>query len=162
MSTDRIEKKILLQAPLERVWRAISDSREFGSWFGVKFDGPFAEEADLTGTIVPTSVDAQVARLQEPHAGKTFRFTVERIEPMRRCRFRWHPFAIDPRVDYSTEPTTLIVFALEPRKDGVQLTISETGFDRLPEARRASAYAANDGGWSHQTRLIEKYLALQN
>jgi uncharacterized protein YndB with AHSA1/START domain len=162
LSADRIEKKILLRAPLERVWRAVSNSREFGSWFGAEFDGPFAEEADLTGTIVPTNVDAEVAKLQEPHAGKTFIFTVERIEPMRRCRFRWHPFAIDPHVDYSTEPTTLIGFDLDARKDGVQLTISESGFDRLPEARRASAYAANDGGWTHQTRLIEKYLAMQS
>jgi uncharacterized protein YndB with AHSA1/START domain len=159
MSTDRIEKKILLRAPLEQVWRAISDSREFGAWFGVKFDGPFVEEADLMGTVVPTTVDAQVAKLQEPHTGKSFKITVERIEPMRRCRFRWHPFAIDPRVDYSTEPTTLIVFELDPRNDGVQLTLSESGFDRLPVARRATAYAANDGGWTQQTRLIEKYLA---
>jgi uncharacterized protein YndB with AHSA1/START domain len=160
MSADRIEKKILLRAPLERVWRAISDARQFGSWFGVEFDGPFAEETDLTGTIVPTTVDAEVAKLQEPHRGESFRFTVERIVAMRRLSFRWHPFAIDPSVDYSMEPTTLVVLELLPRTDGIELTILESGFDRLPAARRASAYAANDGGWEHQTRLIGKYLAL--
>ncbi len=161
MSSDRIEKTILLHAPLERVWAAISDARQFGSWFGVAFDGPFAEETDLTGTIMPTTVDAEVAKLQEPHRGKSFRFTVERIVPMRRISFRWHPFAIDPQLDYSMEPTTLIVFELAPRHDGIELTITESGFDRIPAARRASAYAANDGGWAHQTRLLEKYLALE-
>jgi uncharacterized protein YndB with AHSA1/START domain len=160
MSSDRIEKTILLNAPLERVWQAVSDARHFGSWFGVAFDGPFAEETDLTGTIMPTTVDAEVAKLQEPHKGKSFRFTVERIVPMRRISFRWHPFAIDPQVDYSMEPTTLIVFELVPRQDGIECTITESGFDRIPAARRASAYAANDGGWAHQTRLLEKYLAL--
>jgi uncharacterized protein YndB with AHSA1/START domain len=160
MSSDRIEKMILLHAPLERVWGAISDASQFGSWFGVAFDSAFAEETDLTGTIRPTTVDAEVAKLQEPHKGKSFRFTVERIVPMRRISFRWHPFAIDPQVDYSMEPTTLIVFELVPRPDGIELTITESGFDRIPAARRASAYAANDGGWAHQTRLLEKYLAL--
>lgn len=105
-------------------------------------------------------VDAEVAKLQEPHRGKSFRVTVERIIAMRRLSFRWHPFAIDPSVDYSMEPTTLIVFELLPRKDGIELTILESGFDRIPAARCGSAYAANDGGWALQTRLIEKYLAL--
>jgi uncharacterized protein YndB with AHSA1/START domain len=161
MSNDRIERTILLHAPLERIWAAISDARQFGSWFGVSFDGPFAEETDSTGKIVPTTVDAEVARRQEPHKGKSFHLTVERIVPMRRISFRWHPFAIDPQVDYSMEPTTLIVFDLVPRQDGIELTITESGFDRIPAARRASAYAANEGGWTHQTRLLEKYLALQ-
>jgi uncharacterized protein YndB with AHSA1/START domain len=160
LSADRIEKKILLRAPHERVWRAVSDARQFGSWFGAEFDGPFADGARLTGVIVPTSVDAEVAKLQAPHAGKSFEFTVERIEPMRRCSFRWHPFAVEPGVDYSREPTTLIVFALEPVAGEALLTITESGFDRIPVKRRAKAFAANDGGWEHQTRLIEKYLAL--
>jgi uncharacterized protein YndB with AHSA1/START domain len=161
MNTDRIQKKILLKAPLQRVWQAISDSRQFGSWFGVAFDGPFADATEITGIIVPTTADAEVAKLQEPHAGKTFRFTVQSIEPMRRCSFRWHPFAIDPGFDYSMEPTTLIVFELKPQKDCVELTVTESGFDRLPAARRSSAYAANNSGWEHQTRLIGKYLQMQ-
>lgn len=160
MNTDRIDKKILLRAPRERVWRAISDSSQFGQWFGVRFDGAFVEGARLTGTIVPTQVDPEVARLQEPHSGKTFEWVVERIEPMQRFSFRWHPYAIDPGVDYSKEPMTLIVFELKDAPGGILLTITESGFGRIPLARRAQAFAANDGGWQAQTRLIEKYLAL--
>ena len=159
MNTDRIEKEILLHAPLERVWHAISDAKQFGAWFGVAFDGPFADGARLTGKIVPTTVDEEVAKLQQPHAGMAFEFIVDRIEPMRSIAFRWHPFAVDAGVDYSKEPTTLILFELREMPDGVLLTISESGFDQLPVARRAKAFEANDGGWTMQTRLIEKYLA---
>jgi uncharacterized protein YndB with AHSA1/START domain len=162
MSTDRIENKILLKSPRERVWRAIADSMQFGSWFGVAFDGPFVAGTRLTGKIVPTSVDPDVAKLQKPHAGKAFEFTVERIEPMQRLSFRWHPYAVDPGVDYSKEPTTLIVFELEEVSGGTLLTISESGFDRIPLERRAKAFAANEAGWGMQAKLIEKYLATQH
>lgn len=162
MDTDRIEKKILLRAPRARVWRAISDAGEFGAWFGVAFDGPFVAGARLTGRITPTRVDPDVAKLQEPHAGKPFEIVVDTIEPMRRFAFRWHPYAIDPAVDYSREPMTLVTFALEDVADGTLLTITESGFDGIPLARRAQAFRANDGGWSHQAALIEKYLALQD
>jgi uncharacterized protein YndB with AHSA1/START domain len=161
MSTDRIEKRIVLQAPLARVWRAISDATQFGSWFGVAFDGPFAGGARLTGKIVPTTVDPAVAKLQEPHRGQPFEFSVARIEPPRRISFRWHPYAIDPKTDYSKEPMTLIVFELQEVAEGVQLTITESGFDRIPLERRAEAFKANEGGWEHQTQLIKKYLEQQ-
>jgi uncharacterized protein YndB with AHSA1/START domain len=157
--TDRIHKKVLLRAPRERVWRAVSDAKEFGSWFGVEFDGAFAPGAPVKGRIVPTKVDAEVAKMQEPHRGMAFDFTVERIEPMRLFSFRWHPFAIDPGVDCSKEPTTLVVFELEEVPGGTMLTIIESGFDRIPLARRAKAFAANEQGWEHQTKLIAKYLA---
>jgi uncharacterized protein YndB with AHSA1/START domain len=159
MNTDRIEKKVLLNASCERVWQAVSDSAEFGSWFGVAFDAPFVEGARLTGKIVPTTVDAEVAAMQKPHEGKPFEFVVDRIEPLRRILFRWHPFAIEPGFDYSGEPMTLIVFELEAVSGGTLLTITESGFDRIPLARRASAFAANEGGWEMQTILIGKYLA---
>jgi len=159
MNTDRIEKRIVLRAPLERVWRAISDAGQFGSWFGVAFDGPFVAGARLTGKIVPTTVDAEVAKQQKPYAGMAFEFFVERIEPMRTIEFRWHPFAVEPGVDYSGEPTTRIVFELQPFSDGVLLTVTESGFDQIPLARRAKAFAANDGGWAMQMKLIENYLA---
>jgi uncharacterized protein YndB with AHSA1/START domain len=158
-NTDRIEKRILLRAPLERVWRAVSDARQFGAWFGVAFDGPFAPGARMTGTIVPTKVDEEVAKLQKPHEGRAFEVTVDRIEPGRLFSFRWHPFAVDPSVDYSSEPTTLVVFELEEVAGGTSLTITESGFDRIPLARRAQAFTANEGGWTHQTKLIEKYLS---
>jgi uncharacterized protein YndB with AHSA1/START domain len=157
-STDRIEKKITLRAPRSRVWRAIADAQEFGTWFGVKFDGSFEPGARITGRIVPTKVDPEVAKMQEPYSGREFDFTVDRIEPMRLISFRWHPFAVDPGVDYSKEPTTLVVFELEEVPEGTVLTITESGFDRIPLARRAKAFSSNEQGWQMQTRLIEKYL----
>jgi uncharacterized protein YndB with AHSA1/START domain len=161
MNTDRIEKKIFLRATRERVWRAISEADQFGAWFGVAFDGPFVAGARLTGKLVPTTVDSDIAKLQEPHAGKSFEFSVVQIEPMRRFSFRWHPFAIEPNVDYSQEPTTLIVFELHEAAGGTLLTISESGFDQIPLPRRASAFKSNEGGWTLQTTLIANYLAAQ-
>ena len=160
MSTDRIQKEILLHATRERVWQAVSDAKQFGAWFGVAFAGAFVEGARLTGKIVPTTADPEIAKLQEPHAGAPFEFVVERIEPMRIISFRWHPFAVEPGVDYSKEPTTLIVFELQEVPGGTLLTISESGFDQIPLARRAKAFTANEGGWTMQTKLIEKYLAM--
>jgi uncharacterized protein YndB with AHSA1/START domain len=157
--TDRIEKKILLRAPRERVWGAISDARQFGTWFGVEFDGEFVAGARLTGKITPTKVDPEVAKSQQPYSGKAFEIEVDRIEPMRLLSFRWHPFAVEPGVDYSKEPATLVAFELEPAAGGTMLTITESGFDRIPLARRAKAFAANDQGWLAQTKLLEKYLA---
>ena len=158
-TTDRIEKETVLRAPRERVWRAISEHKKFGSWFGVEFDGPFAAGARLTGRVVPTKVDREVAKTQERYAGATFSITVDRIEPMSLFSFRWHPFAVEPGVDYSKEPTTLIVFELEEVAQGTRLTITESGFDKIPLERRAKAFAANDGGWTAQMKLIEKYLS---
>lgn len=159
MNTDKIEKQVLLTAPRARVWQAISDAKNFGAWFGVKFDGPFVAGKPIRGQIVPTQVDPEVAKLQEPHTGTPFVCLIETIEPMERFAFRWHPYAIDPGSDYSQEPTTLVTFALADAEGGTQLTITESGFDQLPLERRAAAFRANEGGWEHQSRLIAKYLA---
>ena len=83
---------------------------------------------------------------------------LDRIEPERVFAFRWHPYAIDPTKDYSQEPTTLVTFELSPVAGGTLLKISESGFDRVPLERRADAFTANEGGWEHQSKLIEKYL----
>jgi uncharacterized protein YndB with AHSA1/START domain len=157
--SDRIEKQVTLKAPLSRVWKAITDSQEFGRWFGVTFEGPFTPGARVAGTITPTTVDPQVAAMQTPYEGMAFDITIERIDPETVFSFRWHPGAIDPAIDYSTEPTTLVEFRLEPVAEGVRLTIVESGFDRIPLARRAEAFTMNEGGWAAQTMLIEKYLA---
>lgn len=159
-STDRIEKGVLLHAPLERVWRAVSDAEEFGRWFGVRFDGPFVAGARVTGRIVPTTADPEVAEMQKPFEGTPFEMRVERIEPMRLFSFRWHPAAIEPGVDYSKEPTTLVTFELEEATGGTMLTLTESGFDSIPLERRATAFSGNDEGWTHQLRLIARYLAL--
>jgi len=160
MSTDRIEKKVVLKAALARVWHAISDSTEFGKWFGIEFDGPFVAGQPLKGKIVPTVADPEVAKMQEAHRGFAFDFRVGRIEPMRRIEFHWHPYAVEEGVDYSKEPMTDIVFEIREVAGGVELTITESGFDRIPVARRAEAFRMNEGGWQHQTRLIAKYLAM--
>jgi uncharacterized protein YndB with AHSA1/START domain len=158
-TTDRIEKKTVLRAPRERVWNAISDAKQFGTWFGVEFDTPFVAGAHMKGRMAPTKVDRDVAKRQEAYAGRAFDCTIDRIEPMTLFSFRWHPFAIDPSTDYSKEPTTLVVFQLAEVPEGTQLTITESGFDRIPLERRAQAFAANEGGWTIQIELIGKYVA---
>ena len=156
--TDRIEKKVLLRAARASLAR-LTDSKEFGSWFGVRFDAPFKPGASLVGTVTPTTADAEVAKLQKTFEGAPFAITVDRIEPRRLFSFRWHPFAVDRAVDYSNEPTTLVTFELEEVAEGILLTISESGFDGIPIARRAQAFTANEGGWAMQVKLIEKHLA---
>lgn len=155
---DRIEKRMIVRAPRERVWRAISEAKQFGSWFGVEFDGEFAAGTRLTGKIAPTKVDPEVAKLQQPYVGFPFEFHIERIEPVSLFSFRWHPSAVDRSVDYSAEPMTLVEFRLEEVAQGTLLTITESGFDRIPLERRAKAFTSNEGGWTHQLKLIEKYL----
>lgn len=155
---DRIEKKITLKAPVSRVFRALSDAKEFGAWFGVEFDGPFAEGKAMTGKMRPTTVDPEVAKVQKPYEGMVFTCTIERIVPETLFSFRWHPFAIDPNVDYSHEPTTLVEFELREVAGATELTITESGFARIPLERRAKAFTANEGGWAHQASLIEKYV----
>lgn len=157
--TDRIEKQALLHAPLERVWRAISDAREFGSWFGMRLDGSFVAGARVGGEMVPTIVDPDVAAAQKPYEGQRFDIMVERVEPMRLLSFRWHPGVPEAGADLSSEPTTLVVFELEERPDGTLLTITESGFDGIPLARRAESLEGNAEGWEAQLMLIGKYLA---
>lgn len=158
MSTDRIEKKILLHAPRQRVWRALADSKEFGNWFGIKFDGPFTPGVKVTGVLVGTKADPEVAKAQKQHEGLRMQITIERMETERLFSFRWHPFAIDPAVDYSAEPTTLVEFALDEAPGGVMLTVTESGFDQIPLARRAKAFEANEGGWGTMVKVLGAHL----
>ena len=155
---DRIEKTVLLHAPRERVWRAIADAREFGSWFGMALDGPFVAGQRMTAHIVPTSADAEVAKKQEKYRGLPLELAIERLEPMRHFSFRWHPGGLDPKVDYSKEPMTLVAFELEDAAEGTKLTITESGFSKIPLERRAQAFSGNESGWGLQTVLIRNYL----
>jgi uncharacterized protein YndB with AHSA1/START domain len=161
MSTDRIEKQVMLRAPLDRVWRAISDSQEFGRWFGVRVDGPFVAGTSVRATITGTTVDEDVAELQRPHAGASATWQIVAVEPQRRFAYRWHPFAVESTVEYDAEPTTLVEFTLSEAPDGVLLRIVESGFDAIPWERRADAFEANSGGWAKQTELVRKYLSLE-
>lgn len=160
MSTDRIEKEVLLRAPLDRIWRAIGNADEFGRWFGVRLDGPFVAGTTVTGLITPTTVDDDVAKAQEPYAGQADAWEIVAVEPPRRLAFRWHPYAVEPGTDYSQEPSTLVEFTLTETDDGVLLRIVESGFDAIPAERRASAFEANSEGWAAQTELVRKYLSL--
>lgn len=159
VQTDRIEKQILLHASRARVWQALTSSEEFGEWFGARLDSAFTPGAIVKGVMTGTTVDPEVAKAQQPYKGTPFEITIDRIEPQRLFSFRWHPNAVERGVDYSHEPTTLIEFTLEERPDGILLTITESGFDRIPLARRAAAFASNEQGWGMVVTLVEKYLA---
>jgi len=157
--SDRIEKRILLRAPRARVWRALTDHAEFGEWFGMRCDAPFKPGGTVTGTIVPTAVDAAVAQAQEPYRGMAFELAIEQMEPERLFSFRWHPGAAERNRDYSSEPMTLVTFVIEDAPGGTLLTVTESGFDRIPLERRAAAFTANEQGWGMVVTLIEKFLA---
>lgn len=148
MSTDRIEKSIFLRAPRSRVWRAIATPEEFGAWFGVKLDGAFAAGKQVSGRITISGYE-----------NLPLEITIDRVEPERLFSYRWHPYAIDPKVDYSAEPMTLVEFRLEDAAGGTQLTVTESGFDRIPASRRAEAFRMNEGGWASQLRNIERHVA---
>jgi uncharacterized protein YndB with AHSA1/START domain len=145
---DRIEKQLFLRAAPARVWRAISNAREFGTWFEVKLEGDFAPGARIKGRIATPGYD---------HL--TMEMIVEQMVPERLFSYRWHPYAIDPKIDYSGEPTTLVEFHLEAQPGGTQLRIVESGFDQIPLGRRAEAFRMNDGGWSAQLTNIERHVA---
>jgi uncharacterized protein YndB with AHSA1/START domain len=146
--TDRIEKQVTFRAPRSRVWRAIITPQEFGAWFGAKFEGTFVEGATICGKITHPGYE---------HL--TMEIRVERIEPEGYFAYRWHPYAIDPKVDYTHEPMTLVEFRLDEKDTGTVLTIVESGFDRIPLARRAEAFRMNESGWAAQVKNIERHVS---
>jgi uncharacterized protein YndB with AHSA1/START domain len=146
MTTDRIEKQIVLKASPARVWRALSNAREFGSWFGAQFEDDFAPGQEARGKVTYQGKELAMT------------FVVERMEPERLLAFRWHPYAVDPTVDYSGEPTTLVELVLTPVPEGTRLTVTESGFDRIPVARRARAFEMNAHGWAVQMENIARHV----
>lgn len=154
---DKIVKTTTLRAPLEKVWRAISDSAAFGTWFGMAIDGPFVAGQKVTGVIAKTQVDDEIAKHQEPYVGAPCELWIERIVPLQLLSFRWHP-GVDPELGPNA-PTTLVTFELARVPEGTRLTITESGFEAIPLERRAKAFADNEGGWDAQLTLIAKYLA---
>ena len=146
-STDRIEKQVTLDAPRSRVWRALTEVRQFNAWFGVSLATPFAPGAEVSGRISIRSYE---------HV--TLTIWIETMELERFFSFRWHPYAVETGVDYTTEPTTLVSFTLEDAGDGTRLTIVESGFDAIPESRRAKAFTMNSSGWNGQAENIRKFL----
>ena len=146
-STDRIEKQFTVNASRSKVWRAISDSSEFGTWFGVELDRPFTPGATVFGRLTI-----------EGYQHVTLEILIDRIEPEHYFSYRWHPYAIDPAVDYTAEPTTLVEFRLEDTADGTSVTITESGFDHLPASRRAEAFRMNESGWNGQAKNLAAYV----
>lgn len=146
-STDRIEKTVVLKASRSRVWGAIADADQFGTWFLVRLHSPFVEGATVRGDI-----------LHPGYEDMNFEMFIERIEPERYFSYRWHPHAVDPNVDYSPEPTTLVEFVLDDAPGGTKLTIVESGFDRISLPRRLEAFRMNDPGWSKQIDNIARYV----
>lgn len=147
MGNDRIEKRIELRAPVSRVWRALTDYREFGEWFRVKLEGPF----------VPGQVSR--GRITSPgYEHLKWEAVVQKMEPDRLFSFTWHPYAVDPKIDYSKEPQTLVEFRLEKTASGTLLSVTESGFDKIPKDRRFEAFRMNEGGWAEQMRNIERHV----
>ncbi len=148
-TTDRIERQIQIKVSRSRVWRALADAEAFGDWFGVALKGKrFVAGERISGNITYTGYEHVV-----------WNVVIEKIEPERLLSFRWHPYAIDPSVDYSHEPTTLVVFELEDARDGTLLRLVESGFDQIPAARRPEVFRMNSGGWDQQMQNIEEYVA---
>lgn len=148
MNTHRIEKKIELKAPVSRVWRALTDPAEFGQWFHVKLDGPFVPGNATRGRIT--------------HPGYEhlkWEVNVQKMEPETLFSFTWHPYAVDAGADYSKEAPTLVEFRLKASKGGTLLILTESGFDKVPEARRPEAFRMNDQGWTAQMTNIERHVA---
>lgn len=146
-SSDRIVKQFEVTAPRSRVWRAISNHDEFGRWFRMKIDAPFSPGATVLGRITIPEYDHVTVEME-----------IETIEPERHFSYRWHPYAVDPQIDYTAEPTTLVEFQLEDTEHGTAITITESGFDRLPASRRAEAFRMNEGGWEGQSKHLAKHV----
>ena len=145
--SDRIEKTVEMKAPVSRVWRALTDFREFGTWFRVQLGGPFKP--------------GQVSRGQMTYPGYEhlkWEAVVQKMEPERLFSFTWHPYAIDPKTDYTGEPQTLVEFTLEKTATGTRLRVVESGFDKVPASRRAEAFRMNDGGWAQQMQNIAQHV----
>ena len=145
--TDRIEKSLDLDAPIDRVWHALTDSEEFGEWFRVKIEGSFVPGEFSRGHITYPGYEHVIWEAK-----------IERMEKPQVFSFSWHPYAVDPAVDYSNESPTLVEFHLAPTQFGTRLSIVESGFDAIPESRRDEAFRMNDGGWTEQMENIQQYL----
>ncbi|CAJ1506773.1 SRPBCC family protein [[Mycobacterium] burgundiense] len=154
MSTDRIEKSAVLHASLDRVWRAISDAREFGTWFGMRVDGPFVAGTTVSCQMTGTAVDEDIAAAQREHEVHSFPLHIVTVDPPRRFAFRWNPVAGAEFADL----TTLVEFTLTETDGEVLLEIVESGFDAVPAEHRGAAFADNSQGWAEQLKLIGRYV----
>lgn len=145
---DRIERQIALRAPRQRVWKALTDARQFGEWFGISLDGPFQVGKTVRGKHPVKDVGHILVE-----------YTVEKMEAETLFSYRWHPYACDPSYDYSIEPKTLVEFHLrDDSNGGTLLTVTESGFDGIPASRRDEAFRKNDAGWKSQIVKLQNYV----
>lgn len=167
-STERVEVRVILAAPVSRVWRAITTASEFGSWFGVALTSDFAPGKTVRATFSgeldeksivahQTMVGLEPSKIRLPDENTDF-CEVVRVEPKRHFSFQWIPYGIDAEADPKTESPTLVEFALEPSTEGTQLTIVESGFDRVPAHRRDRAFRMNQRGWMIQAQNLKRYV----
>jgi uncharacterized protein YndB with AHSA1/START domain len=147
-TTDRIDKHLEVSAKRSRVWRAISSAAEFGTWFRMELDRPFTPGATVLGRLTIPGYEHVMVEMQ-----------IEKVEPEGYFSYRWHPYAVDPSIDYTAEPTTLVEFRLEETPGGTAITITESGFDRLPASRRAEAFRMNEAGWAGQSKNLARYVS---
>ena len=145
MEENRIERHIDLKASPSRVWRALTDHKEFGQWFGCEFEGPFVVGQTVRGKLDHPSYEE-------------WGIDVKKMEPERLFSFAWHPYPVDPSIDYSKETPTLVEFTLAPNGSGTHLTVTESGFDKIPANRRLEAFRRNDEGWIEELENIAKYV----
>ena len=143
----RIDRNIEIQAPPERVWRALTDVRELSSWFQVRIEG-----------ILEPGMEVWMTSVHPGHDGQRFRVRVAEMDPPRRLVWQWHPGEVDPAVDYSREPTTTVTFTLEPTAGGTRLSVSETGFDAISLERRAKVYRDNTQGWTEVVQWLRRHV----
>jgi uncharacterized protein YndB with AHSA1/START domain len=144
---DRIKKQVEIKAPVSKVWRALRDHHQFGKWFGVKLETGFVVGQIAWGYITFPGYE-----------NLKWEVTIQKMEPEKLFSFTWHPYAIDPKMDYSKEVPTLVEFNLEPTPNGTRLRLTESGFSQIPAGRRSEALRMNDGGWTAQMQNIQKYV----
>ncbi len=148
LDTNCVERSIVINAPRDRVWRALSNAEQFGTWFGAKLEGQsFVPGKRVRGQITICG-----------HEDAWFDVVIERIQPQDLFSYRWHPYAVDPSVDYAKEVPTLVTFTLtDAPGNGTLLTVRETGFENVPAHRRLEAFRMNSRGWEAQLSNIAQH-----
>lgn len=146
--SNQIERNILIHTPRARVWHALSNAEAFGTWFGAKLAGQtFAPGQRVRGPITICSYE---------HVW--FDVVIERMEPERLLSYRWHPYPVDPAIDYAKEEPTLVTFTLEDAPgNATLLKVVESGFDKVPPERRLEAFRMNSNGWEAQLANISRH-----
>lgn len=158
MTEDRIEKSVVIRAPRDRVWKALTDSKEFGRWFGARFEGPFAPGKSVRAVIAASELASPEETANHPYLGKPMTFHVEKVEPPHRFSYRWHPLEGATGSESTDGPSTLVEFTLDETPGGTRLTVVETGFSAIPAAHRKAAYDSHDGGWAVQVGRVRVHI----